>query len=610
MRRIFILLASVIVSISAHALDISKLKMMPLSDSLQCKMAEPAVLECAEYLLSRPCGQDSNAAEIRNFLYAWMMKTPAYHFNFQDPLFLIVQKDKLLFAHYLACQSKVALSEAGGISNTDLQLKYVSLFLEYCSNPANNAKLPVEFLRLEEQKKIGRLPEAIVASYVDGLRRIIDTASNDSIKLFYLNAIKFAYTDVSLDSIVFYAQQVVHFSMKHKDSFRPGAEARALNDLGSALWYAGNYPEAKETFFKALAKAEELADTMLIGLIYNGLAMVNRNEGNPRQAIEYYSKTEQLTRHIPDNNVLLDALTYKGKAYEQLDILDSAYAYTQQALAMQHRKYRGNNIVGGTVQANMGIIYSKMGKPDTAAEYFHLSFRLSTEVNDQRRLARAYCEFAEHFFRYKRQDSAIYYATKGWLIDRQHRFLVQELAASTLLTRLYTVENKIDSAFKYQQLMIETRDSLFSREKVNRLQTLEFNEQFRQKELQAARMAAAEERERNIQFALIAIGILTFIILFLLLSRTFITNERWIEFFGVIALLVVFEFLTLLAHPLLGRITHHSPVLMLLTQVIIAGLIVPMHHKLEKWAIAKLVEKNKAVRLARANKAVKPQKKS
>jgi hypothetical protein len=51
---------------------------------------------------------------------------------------------------------------------------------------------------------------------------------------------------------------------------------------------------------------------------------------------------------------------------------------------------------------------------------------------------------------------------------------------------LYKQDNKIDSAFKYQQLMIDTRDSLFSREKTNRLQTLEFNEQLRQQELESA----------------------------------------------------------------------------------------------------------------------------
>jgi len=100
------------------------------------------------------------------------------------------------------------------------------------------------------------------------------------------------------------------------------------------------------------------------------------------------------------------------------------------------------------------------------------------------------------------------------------------------------------------------------------------------------------------------LGILTLLILYLLLSRSFITNAKLIEFFGVIALLIVFEFLNLLLHPFLERLTHHSPIQMLLTLVCIAALLVPLHHRAEKWATTKLVEKNRRVRLAAAKKTI------
>ena len=103
---------------------------------------------------------------------------------------------------------------------------------------------------------------------------------------------------------------------------------------------------------------------------------------------------------------------------------------------------------------------------------------------------------------------------------------------------------------------------------------------------------------------MIALGIIVLLTLYLLLSRSFITNTKLIEFFFVLALLIVFEFLNLLLHPFLERVTHHSPVLMLLALVAIAALLVPLHHKVEKWATAKLVEKNKQIRLAAAKKTI------
>jgi hypothetical protein len=131
-----------------------------------------------------------------------------------------------------------------------------------------------------------------------------------------------------------------------------------------------------------------------------------------------------------------------------------------------------------------------------------------------------------------------------------------------------------------------------------------FEENVRQQQALEEKLIAEEQRKQNIQYAMIALGIITFIILFLLLSRSFITNTKLIEFFGVIALLIVFEFLNLLLHPFLESKTHHSPLLMLLSLVCIAALLVPLHHRIEKWSTNKLVEKNKAIRLANAKKTI------
>ncbi len=436
------------------------------------------------------------------------------------------------------------------------------------------------------------------------LQHAFAVEKEDNIKLKLLWYISDMNEYVSYDSMVFYAQQGLLLYLKNRNSFSADTEVKALNLLASSLWSAGNYPDAKETYFKALKIAEPIGDTLLTAGIYVGLAKVNRNAGDFRQAITYYTKAENLTRHFSDNEVLLNVLVDKGKSYEQLGILDSAYTYVQESLALYFRKFQGENVYGGGLQSEMGIIYSKMGKEQLAVEFFRQSFQLSTEVNNIRLLARGYCEYAEHFDRFNQRDSAIFYATKGLLIDKQFNLLVYQLQAATLLTKLYKQENIIDSAFKYQQIMIDTRERVFSNGKINRLQTLEFNEQLRQQELTAEKTKAEVARKQNIQYALIAIGLISLIILFLFLSRSFITNTKLISFFGVIALLLVFEFLNLLLHPFLERITHHSPILMLLALVCIAALLVPLHHKLEKWTTVKLVEKNKATRLANAKETI------
>ena len=173
-----------------------------------------------------------------------------------------------------------------------------------------------------------------------------------------------------------------------------------------------------------------------------------------------------------------------------------------------------------------------------------------------------------------------------------------------MLTDIYEKTN-CDSTLKYAKVLKIANDSLTSSKVNQQILLMTFEEDLRQQELAVEKIKATEERKQNIQYALIALGIIVLVTLYLLLSRSFITNTKLIEFFGVIALLIVFEFLNLLLHPFLERITHHSPPLMLLALVCIAALIVPLHHKLEKWATAKLVEKNKQLRLAAAKKTIK-----
>ena len=61
---------------------------------------------------------------------------------------------------------------------------------------------------------------------------------------------------------------------------------------------------------------------------------------------------------------------------------------------------------------------------------------------------------------------------------------------------------------------------------------------------------------------------------------------------GIISLLFLFEFLTLLLHPLVKELTHHIPILELLIFVSVAALLVPAHHRLEQILLKRLTTNN------------------
>jgi hypothetical protein len=65
-------------------------------------------------------------------------------------------------------------------------------------------------------------------------------------------------------------------------------------------------------------------------------------------------------------------------------------------------------------------------------------------------------------------------------------------------------------------------------------------------------------------------------------------HVKAIKTLGIISLLMLFEYLTLLLHPFVVSITNHTPIFELLIFVSIAALLIPTHHRVEHWLIEKL----------------------
>jgi uncharacterized membrane protein (DUF106 family) len=148
------------------------------------------------------------------------------------------------------------------------------------------------------------------------------------------------------------------------------------------------------------------------------------------------------------------------------------------------------------------------------------------------------------------------------------------------------------------------RDSVQGSENRGRLQAQLFQIQLKEQEdakLKAEKVAA---RSHNIQFGIIALIVITLGIFLLIFSRTSIVGAKAIKNLSLIALLLFFEFINLLVHPMLGEITHHSPLLMLLCMAAIAGLLIPLHHRMEKLITDVLVSKNSRVRLEAARRTI------
>ena len=338
---------------------------------------------------------------------------------------------------------------------------------------------------------------------------------------------------------------------------------RCYQLIGMCYSVIKSYDLSFSYLHKSIAIAEKYQYERFQSIIYNSAGVVYFESGQPIPALEYAQKALQLDIKNKDSIRLPVSLSTVGESYMEAKSYDLAMPFLRRSFNLfskrEHNTYSAVYIHNDLAQAYLGL-----KQPDSAMHYAYLAIKKSLRQDYKNERLRSY----------------------QYLID------------------IFTQTGKQDSLNKYYPLLIKTKDDIFDLGKLRSIENSNFAEQLRQREIEAEKLKAEEERRHVIQYAMIATGIITFFILFLLLSRTVIVNEKWISFLAILALLLVFEFINLLIHPFIGNLTHHSPILMLLCMVALASLLIPLHHKLEHFIKHKLTEKNKAIRLAAAKKTI------
>lgn len=432
----------------------------------------------------------------------------------------------------------------------------------------------------------------------DNLKSILENEKVDTSRILLMAKLSNIYKDEKPVIGLSYAHQGILLARKIK--FLKG-EATCMNALGNNYRRIGEFTKGLQLHLDALKIFEKLEDPLGLIISLHGISVNYEDREEYHQALDYAYRVLPIANHLKNNDELMRIQSNMGKIYEKLGDLDSALHYEQNAYEIAISK-KDSSILGN-ILSRLGNIYFKLNNPDMALVYYKMGIPIAISINDQNSLAELYYDVANLFQHQSKIDSALHYAKMDLQVATEMPIPNQIVKASSLLTALYKSIN-VDSAYKYLSLATITKDSLFNHGKLKQMQFLSFEEDKRQAEIAQKAVEEKEEQFHMLQYVAIGILILLSVILFLLLTNSIIANENWVKFLGIIILLIVFEFINLLLHPFLLKITHHSPILMLLGMVALASILVPFHHKLEHWIKVKMVEKNKKIRLEAAKKTI------
>ncbi len=420
----------------------------------------------------------------------------------------------------------------------------------------------------------------------DSLMKLLATERTDTCKAMYMWQIASYIYSFAPDSAILIAQKALFLSQHIK--YKEG-ESRSLGQIANGFLSIGNYPRALEFYIKKL-KLEEKRDNA-----YN-LASVTMNIGIVHQYQEEYPKALYYLRRA-DSIITAHSLTDLqwnvnlniGDNFDRQNNTDSAYIYFYRS--MEFAKQLRNDDFLGTSLIGLGHTFFKAGNYEASLNAYKGSLALLEAANDEDLLCEATLGLAALYQKSGKHDSAIYYARYSYNLAQKDGFLSRQLSAADFLKDAYN--NNTDSAFAYMKQSQALGDSINGKEKIRESQVISINEQLRQNEIAENAILAKEERSQQLQLLFIGIFIPVFFLFTLFLSRVKV-HVRIINFAGILSLLILFEYLTLLLHPQVEKLTHHTPILELLIFVGIASLLIPAHHHLEKWLIEKLTQKKRS----------------
>jgi tetratricopeptide (TPR) repeat protein len=363
----------------------------------------------------------------------------------------------------------------------------------------------------------------------------------------------------------------------------------------------GNKIKSLEFGIKANQAAEKSKNDRLKTFAKAMLALTYLTMGDFEKAVSYNKDAIEAGTKYDTDIIYVCAVNDMGTIYLAMGKIDSALIYTQKAYELAVKS--GINYWLTSTYLQFGSIHAAMKNSSLALNYWNLALEEAKRIGSPKFASTAYNAIAQYYFNSNQKDSAKLYATKAITSVTNTAFYTLNVEPAKLLLNIYHDSN-VDSAFKYSEIYRTTNDSLFNIRTLQQAQLMAVEEEARIAELKMVEEKEEEAHKENLEYTFIALGIVSFFMLFILFSRKHITNTNVIKFLSVVSLLIVFEFLNLLIHPVLEKITHHSPLLMLLSLVALAAIIIPFHHKIEHWAVNKLIENNKRARLAAAKRTI------
>jgi len=373
--------------------------------------------------------------------------------------------------------------------------------------------------------------------------------------------------------------------------------SKSLGIVANVYSRMGNYPKAMALYLEKLKLEESGKNPRNLASVLLNIGILFFSQKEYIEALRYYKKADSLIIENKINDLIPYININLGDTYDKINIIDSAKYFYE--IAYQDAIQTMNKNDEAVAHIGLGNVYSKMGNEYSAIENYNKAIPVLKERKDFEFLSETYLGLAKVHNIFGNEKDALINAKLALNEANKIESLAKSYEAGIFITQFYKKLHMPDSAFKYLELSIAFNDSINSRNNIKNMQLLTINEKLRQEDISNARTYAKKQRNKQLQLLFITIFIPTLFLLTLLLRKRKV-KQSVVKILGIVSLMFAFEFITLLTHPMVAKVTNYNLILEIIIFVILGFILVPTHHRLEHWLIHHLIKE----RMTKENKII------
>jgi signal transduction histidine kinase len=314
---------------------------------------------------------------------------------------------------------------------------------------------------------------------IDSLSQLLTYAKTDTTKVNILSDLAFCYVSYDINKAMQHAATSLQLAQSIK---YPYGIALSLRNISYIYYVKSEYSLALKYALESLNEAQKINNLALVANNFGVIGNIYLDQKEDQKALAYYQKALEAALLAKDNQAITTAYNRLGRAYIKGGNYTQAVSMLNESTAIA--KQLGSIEKESDCLFYLGKAYYMQKEYKKALSYFYRCLSLDQKTEDKISIAMTFKEIAKIHHITKQLDSAITYskyalASVQTINPKQE---IQEIYEIIYLT--YKEKKDLKNALYYHEQMMILKDSIYSKDKINAIVSLQKSYDIKEKEIQ------------------------------------------------------------------------------------------------------------------------------